>query len=110
MHHCYQLYNFLQVNHFALCLFSEETVTKEKLWSLVSQNEPSLVPTAMVMSTVIDAKGCVQLNFLFLSFYISWFQISKLSVDDCMACIELLVVLLVEHSHRYIHFLSIITP
>ncbi|KAH9784184.1 protein ILITYHIA [Citrus sinensis] len=67
------IYAFLIVGKIAAAdIKAEETVTKEKLWSLVSQNEPSLVPTAMI---------------------------SKLSVDDCMACIELLVVLLVEHSH-----------
>ncbi|KAH9728179.1 protein ILITYHIA [Citrus sinensis] len=67
------IYAFLIVGKIAAAdIKAEETVTKEKLWSLVSQNEPSLVPTAMI---------------------------SKLSVDDCMACVELLVVLLVEHSH-----------
>lgn len=75
------IYAFLIVGKIAAAdIKAEETVTKEKLWSLVSQNEPSLVPTAMI---------------------------SKLSVDDCMACIELLVVLLVEHSHRVLETFSV---
>ncbi|KAH9728161.1 protein ILITYHIA [Citrus sinensis] len=75
------IYAFLIVGKIAAAdIKAEETVTKEKLWSLVSQNEPSLVPTAMI---------------------------SKLSVDDCMACVELLVVLLVEHSHRVLETFSV---
>ncbi|KAL9431558.1 hypothetical protein AB3S75_026699 [Citrus x aurantiifolia] len=75
------IYAFLIAGKIAAAdIKAEETVTKEKLWSLVSQNEPSLVPTAMI---------------------------SKLSVDDCMACIELLVVLLVEHSHRVLETFSV---
>ncbi|KAJ4721119.1 translational activator GCN1 [Melia azedarach] len=58
---------------------AEETVTKEKIWSLISQNEPSLVPTSML---------------------------SKLSVEDCMACIDLLEVLLVDHSRRILETFS----
>ena len=38
----------LHVNLFSPLLYSEETVTKEKIWSLISQNEPSLVPMSMV--------------------------------------------------------------
>ncbi|KAI9185460.1 hypothetical protein LWI28_007508 [Acer negundo] len=59
---------------------AEETVTKEKIWSLVSQNEPSLVPMSMV---------------------------AKLSVEDCMACVDLLEVLLVEHSRRVLETFSV---
>ena len=33
---------------FTVC-FSEEAVTKEKIWSLVAQNEPSLIPLSMVL-------------------------------------------------------------
>lgn len=74
-------YAFLIVGKIAAAdIKAEETVTKEKIWSLISQNEPSIVPTAMV---------------------------SKLSVDDCMACIELLVVLLVEHSRRALETFSV---
>lgn len=32
---------------FTIC-FPEEAVMKEKIWSLVAQNEPSLVPLSMV--------------------------------------------------------------
>ncbi|CAI0433676.1 unnamed protein product [Linum tenue] len=52
---------------------AEENLVKEKIWSLISQNEPSVVQISMV---------------------------SKLSVEDCMACVDLLEVLLVEHSRR----------
>lgn len=52
---------------------AEEVLAKEKIWSLVSQNEPSIVPISMV---------------------------SKLTNEDCLACAELLEVLFVEHQHR----------
>ncbi|KAF2306959.1 hypothetical protein GH714_022778 [Hevea brasiliensis] len=52
---------------------AEETLAKEKIWSLISQNEPALVQISLA---------------------------SKLSAEDCMACVELLEVLLVEHSRR----------
>jgi HEAT repeat protein len=57
----------------AVDIKAEEIVLKEKVWSLISQNEPSLVPISLV---------------------------SKLSVEDCMACVDLVEVLLVDHSHR----------
>jgi hypothetical protein len=38
----------LQIDLFILLLFSEETVAKEKIWSLISQNEPSVVPISLV--------------------------------------------------------------
>ncbi|XP_056168131.1 protein ILITYHIA isoform X1 [Syzygium oleosum] len=63
----------------AIDIKAEETVTKEKIWSLVSQNEPSLIPISMV---------------------------SKLPVEDCMACIDLFEVLLVEHQHRVLEAFS----
>ncbi|GAB4855804.1 eIF-2-alpha kinase activator GCN1 [Ancistrocladus abbreviatus] len=52
---------------------AEEVLVKEKLWSLISQNEPSLVQGAMV---------------------------SKLAVEDCLLCVDLLNVLLVYHTRR----------
>ncbi|CAK9164336.1 unnamed protein product [Ilex paraguariensis] len=52
---------------------ADEIVSKEKLWSLISQNEPSVVPISMA---------------------------SKLSIEDCMTCVDLVEVLLVDHSHR----------
>ncbi|KAM7250092.1 hypothetical protein ACFE04_021975 [Oxalis oulophora] len=59
---------------------AEDTLAKEKIWSLVSQNEPSLVPISMA---------------------------SKLSIEDCMACIDLLELLLVEHSRRVLDTFSV---
>lgn len=59
---------------------AEETLAKEKIWSLISQNEPSLIQISLA---------------------------SKLSVEDCMACVELLQVLLVEHSRRVLDAFSV---
>ncbi|KAL6583512.1 eIF-2-alpha kinase activator GCN1 [Orobanche minor] len=56
-----------------LKLHNDEIVSKEKVWSWISQNEPSLVPISLV---------------------------SKLPVEDCMACVELVEVLLVDYSLR----------
>ncbi|XVE90051.1 hypothetical protein DITRI_Ditri20bG0045600 [Diplodiscus trichospermus] len=58
---------------------AEETLAKEKIWSLISQNEPSLVSILMV---------------------------AKLSVEDCILCIDLLEVLVVEHSRRVLETFS----
>ncbi|KAH1083318.1 hypothetical protein J1N35_023079 [Gossypium stocksii] len=58
---------------------AEETLAKEKIWSLISQNEPSLVANSMV---------------------------TKLSIEDCMSCVDLLEVLLVEHSRRVLETFS----
>ncbi|KAI7734032.1 hypothetical protein M8C21_026549, partial [Ambrosia artemisiifolia] len=51
---------------------ADENVSKEKIWSLISQNEPSVVPVATA---------------------------SKLSVEDCETCIDLLESLFVDHPH-----------
>uniref|UniRef100_A0A6N2KG60 TOG domain-containing protein n=1 Tax=Salix viminalis TaxID=40686 RepID=A0A6N2KG60_SALVM len=59
---------------------AEETLAKEKIWSFISQNEPSLVPISMA---------------------------SKLSNEDCMTCVDLLEVLLVEHSRRVLEAFSV---
>lgn len=59
---------------------TEETLAKEKIWSFISQNEPSLVPISLA---------------------------SKLSNEDCMACVDLLEVLLVEHSRRVLEAFSV---
>ncbi|KAK7258608.1 hypothetical protein RIF29_24189 [Crotalaria pallida] len=64
----------------AVDIKAEETLVKEKIWSLVSQNEPSLLP----ISTA-----------------------SKLSIEDSMACIDLLEVLLVEHLQRTLSNFSV---
>lgn len=58
---------------------ADEAVTKEKIWSLISQNEPSLVPISLV---------------------------SKISLDDYMACLGLFEVLLVDHHHRVLEIFS----
>ncbi|KAB2629923.1 translational activator GCN1 [Pyrus ussuriensis x Pyrus communis] len=57
----------------AVDIKAEEIVVKDKIWSLISQNEPSLVPVSMA---------------------------SKLSTEDCMACVDLLEIMLVEHLRR----------
>lgn len=59
---------------------AEETMLKEKLWSLISQNEPSLVPVSLA---------------------------SKLSIEDCLVCVDLLEVLLIEHSRSVLEAFSI---
>uniref|UniRef100_A0A7N0VHG6 TOG domain-containing protein n=1 Tax=Kalanchoe fedtschenkoi TaxID=63787 RepID=A0A7N0VHG6_KALFE len=52
---------------------ADDALTKEKIWPLISQNEPSVIPISMA---------------------------SKLSSDDCLACVGLLEDLLVEYHHR----------
>ncbi|KAL0005335.1 hypothetical protein SO802_012896 [Lithocarpus litseifolius] len=64
----------------ALDIKAEETVAKEKIWSLISQNEPSLVPISLA---------------------------SKLLTEDCMACVDLLEVLLVDHMRRVLDTFSV---
>lgn len=59
---------------------ADETVSKEKVLSLISQNEPSVVPVAMV---------------------------SKLSVEDCETSIELLETLFMDHAHRVFETLNV---
>ncbi|XP_047319799.1 protein ILITYHIA [Impatiens glandulifera] len=63
----------------AVDIKADEILLKEKIWSVISQNEPSLVPVSLA---------------------------SKLSIDDCMACIELLEVLLVSHTQRVLDIVS----
>ncbi|KAL5712127.1 eIF-2-alpha kinase activator GCN1 [Ranunculus cassubicifolius] len=57
----------------AIDIKAEEAMSKEKIWSLVFQNEPSIVSALLI---------------------------SKLSVEDCLACMDLLEVLLVDHVYR----------
>ncbi|KAK7332811.1 hypothetical protein VNO80_29566 [Phaseolus coccineus] len=64
----------------AVDIKAEEALVKEKIWALVSQNEPSVVPISMV---------------------------SKLSIEDSMACVDLLEVLLVEHLQRTLSNFSV---
>lgn len=66
----------------AVDMKAEEVVAKEKIWSLVAQNEPSLVPLSMV---------------------------PKLSGEDCLACVDLLHVLMVDHSKRMFESFSVQT-
>lgn len=63
----------------ALDIETEDTIAQERIWSLVSQNEPSVVPISMAF---------------------------KLSAEDCLACLELVEVLLVDHSQRVLETLS----
>lgn len=64
----------------ALDIKADETVSKEKVLSLISQNEPSVVPVAMA---------------------------SKLSVEDCETSIELLESLFLDHAHRAFESLNV---
>ncbi|KAL6142934.1 hypothetical protein ACLB2K_061209 [Fragaria x ananassa] len=64
----------------AVDIKAEEIVAREKIWSFVSQNEPSLLPISVV---------------------------SKLLTEDCMACVDLLEVLLVEHLQRALDSFSV---
>lgn len=64
----------------AIDIKAEDLVSKEKLWTLISQNEPSVVSISLV---------------------------SKLSSDDCIACVELLEELLVEHLPRVLETFSV---
>ncbi|KAG2395291.1 Protein ILITYHIA-like protein [Vigna angularis] len=64
----------------AVDIKAEETLVKEKIWALISQNESSVVPISMA---------------------------SKLSIEDSMACVDLLEVLLVEHLQRTLSNFSV---
>ncbi|KAL2941260.1 Protein ILITYHIA [Bienertia sinuspersici] len=66
----------------AVDMKAEEAVMKEKIWSLVAQNEPSLLPLSMV---------------------------PKLSGEDGLACVDLLHVLLVDHTKRVLETFSVDT-
>ncbi|XP_020529182.1 protein ILITYHIA [Amborella trichopoda] len=52
---------------------AEETVMKEKMWHLISQSDSSAISTSLA---------------------------SKLSLEDCLACVDLVEVLLVDHLSR----------
>nr|KYP71848.1 Translational activator GCN1 [Cajanus cajan] len=64
----------------AVDIKAEDTLVKEKIWALISQNEPSVVPISMA---------------------------SKLSLEDSMACVDLLEVLLSEHLQRTLSNFSV---
>ncbi|KAK7285862.1 hypothetical protein RJT34_20645 [Clitoria ternatea] len=64
----------------AVDIKAEETLVKEKMWTVISQNEPSVVPISMA---------------------------SKLSIEDSMACVDLLEVLLMEHLQRTLSNFSV---
>ncbi|KAG0496604.1 hypothetical protein HPP92_001295 [Vanilla planifolia] len=57
----------------------EEILVKEKLWQMLAQSEPSLIPFSLI---------------------------PKLSNEDCMTCIDVVVVLLIEHQCRAMELLS----
>ncbi|KAL3370936.1 hypothetical protein AABB24_007783 [Solanum stoloniferum] len=61
---------------------ADETIIKEKIWSLVSQNEPSVVTIPLA---------------------------SKLSIEDCLACHDLFEVMLVDHSQRVLETFAVKT-
>ncbi|KAL9259973.1 ILITYHIA-like protein, partial [Drosera capensis] len=52
---------------------AEESVEREKIWSLTSQSEPSLIQVSMA---------------------------AKLGVEDCLVCVDAINVLLVHHTKR----------
>ncbi|XP_074307849.1 protein ILITYHIA [Silene latifolia] len=64
----------------AVDIKAEETVVKEKTWSLIAQQEPSVIPVSLV---------------------------SKLSDEDCLACVDLLHVLVVDHTKRMLDAFSV---
>ncbi|KAK7840273.1 protein ilityhia [Quercus suber] len=92
----------------ALDIKAEETVAKEKIWSLISQNEPSLVPISLVaihrLFDIRDIQSKYFCGYLTLKFVT---QASKLSTEDCMACVDLLEVLLVDHLRRVLDTFSV---
>ncbi|KAL0317538.1 UNVERIFIED_CONTAM: protein ILITYHIA [Sesamum angustifolium] len=52
---------------------ADETVSREKIWQLILQNEPTILPISLT---------------------------SKLSIEDLMACIDLVEVLVVDYTQR----------
>ncbi|KAK4487622.1 hypothetical protein RD792_005728, partial [Penstemon davidsonii] len=56
---------------------ADETVSKEKIWQLILQNEPSIIQISLA---------------------------SKLSVEDLMACVDLVEVLLVDYPQRLLDY------
>ncbi|XP_019193927.1 PREDICTED: eIF-2-alpha kinase activator GCN1 isoform X23 [Ipomoea nil] len=66
----------------AIDVKADETVMKEKIWALISQNEPSLVPITMA---------------------------SKLPIEDCMACHDLFEALLIDHPQRMLETFPVST-
>lgn len=74
----YALLSVLQIA--AVDISAEEFVAKEKIWSLISQNEPALVPISMA---------------------------SKLPVKDCIACLDLLEVVMREHFQQVLETFSV---
>ncbi|KAM0941961.1 putative armadillo-like helical, translational activator Gcn1, TOG domain-containing protein [Dioscorea sansibarensis] len=59
---------------------AEDVLQKEKVWMLIAQHESSFIPLNMVL---------------------------KLPFEDCLACIDLLEVLLIEHLSRVLDTLSV---
>ncbi|KAG6388178.1 hypothetical protein SASPL_153377 [Salvia splendens] len=58
---------------------ADETISKEKIWQLIAQNEPTIIPISLA---------------------------SKLSVEDLAACIDLVEVLLVDYPQRLLETFS----
>ncbi|KAL6545243.1 eIF-2-alpha kinase activator GCN1 [Orobanche gracilis] len=65
---------FCVVRIAAIDVEADETVSKEKIWQLILQNEPTIISVSLA---------------------------SKLSVEDLMACVDLVEVLLVDYPERY---------
>ncbi|KAL9233413.1 hypothetical protein vseg_008420 [Gypsophila vaccaria] len=75
------IYALLLVSRIAsVDIRAEEILVKEKIWSLIAQNEPSVVPLSLA---------------------------SKLSDEDCLACADLLHVLVVDHTKRILEAFSV---
>ncbi|CAA7390601.1 unnamed protein product [Spirodela intermedia] len=66
----YALFSLARI--FSMDVRAEELMMKEKIWSLISQNESPLLSLPMAM---------------------------KLGNEDCVACVDLLEILLVDHTH-----------
>ncbi|KAG8380391.1 hypothetical protein BUALT_Bualt06G0010500 [Buddleja alternifolia] len=64
---------FCAVKIAAVDVKADETISKEKIWQLILQNEPSIIPISLA---------------------------SKLSVEDLIACVDLVEVLLVDDPQR----------
>ncbi|KAL6586597.1 eIF-2-alpha kinase activator GCN1 [Orobanche minor] len=70
---------FCVVRIAAIDVKADETVSKEKIWQLILQNEPTIISVSLA---------------------------SKLSVEDLMACVDLVEVLLVDYPERLLEIFS----
>ncbi|KAH6803964.1 ILITYHIA protein [Perilla frutescens var. frutescens] len=70
---------FCAVKIAAVDVKADETISKEKIWQLILQNEPTIIPISSA---------------------------SKLSAEDLMACVDLVEILLVDYSQRLLENFS----